>query len=640
VVAVAFAVRAFYVLHPLIIWDSAWYLVLARSFADTGTSMVPWTDPPQYSGYWPPLFPLFAAPFVKLLGARYATLVTASATAAGLLTLTVFLTTWDLMGRARAFGAAALVAVAPAFLLSDFHGMAETTLELAVVLLMWAFLKSLRNRWFLLPAAACALLVYLGKPNVGAPLVALALVAVAAWRVRWRGWRRVLTDPIDVSLAAAWALGLGAVVLLRPGSLGGVGIVLIDPVKQAITFPLWVPFFLFKLAFAAVFLVFTTLPFSVRARRAVRWPQSEGEGYLWVFVLMTILATALFTTSFLITEKRGPLSFQSVPEKFQEGGFGAALTELFGLIGLLTDFDNIRYLSPAVVPFLWLVLPHWPFEEEKAAPEGPVQGQELRRRHEALYATAVAAFLAILLLSPLAIEPSLDRLVVTVLLALVPLGVALAARGASYDVQERRAPGGLSKRFVRAAPPPVPKKPLLWSLAGAAVAAYFFSSWFLVVTLGVLVAFSTSSPRARVVAVALMLLFATCLSFAGNAPYDQAGADMAKRLPPGTRVGATGVIPYVAATMPRDLVLRQISPEPPAPPTIDAVVATDAIQFGDPNFTLVQEWNATAAVFPSLDLRLAIERNVLSQEWNFPTPPIIALYVRNGTAAAAAYGVA
>jgi 4-amino-4-deoxy-L-arabinose transferase-like glycosyltransferase len=640
VVAAAFGVRLWYVLHPDVLWDTAWYLILAKSFGDTGTFVIPWTDPPQYNGYWPPLFPMVAAPMVKLLGAHYSTIVLSSVVASALLAVVVFLTTWDLMGRTRAFAATVLVVVTPALLPSDFRGMSETTLELAVVLLLWTFLKSLKSKWFLAPAAACAVLVYLGKPNVGAPLVALALVPVAAWRLRSRGARKVLTDPLDLTLGIAALAGIGATVALRSSKLGGVGITVIQPLRDALTFPWWPAFFLFKVAFATVFLLFATLPFSLRVRQALRAPKDEGTGYLWIFVGLSILATAVFTTSFLITENRGPLDFHTVPEKLHEGGLTAALTELFGLIGLLTDFDNVRYLSPAIVPFLWLVLPHWPFEDAKPEPGRETPGASIRRAHFLWYGLAVGSFALLLLMSPLTLDATLERLFVTLLLAAVPVVLALVARNASYDVQARVAKGGTTYRIVRARPPPVNARPVLLALGVTALAAYFFSAWFLLMSIGVVIAFGTRSPTTRVVAVAALLLCSTCVEFVGGQPHDEAAADISAKLPAGTVVGVTGIVPYFAASAPPRLTLREIDDKQPTPPYVDAVMATGVSPtFGDANFTRVQEWDGTANMFPTLAWRVAIERNLLSEQWSFPTPPVLALYVRNGTAAAHAYGV-
>ena len=203
VAALTFLVRAWYVLHPAFFWDSAWYLMLARSFAERGDFWMRWTDPPEVSRYWPPLFPMLAAPFVKVLGPSYSTTALVATLSSLALCLVVLAATWDLFDRTRAFAAMAIVAASPPLLRSDFLALSESTLALVVTLALWCFLKSLKVRWWLAPAALFGALAYLGKPNLGLPLVAGALLALAAWRVRWRGWRAVARDPVDVGLAAA-----------------------------------------------------------------------------------------------------------------------------------------------------------------------------------------------------------------------------------------------------------------------------------------------------------------------------------------------------------------------------------------------------------------------------------------------------
>ncbi|HEX2021144.1 MAG TPA: glycosyltransferase family 39 protein, partial [Candidatus Thermoplasmatota archaeon] len=177
VVAVSFLFRLDYVLKPDAIWDSAWYLMLGRSFAERGDFWIRWTDPAEFSGYWPPLFPILVSGMVRLFGASYQTLAATATLASALLALAVLLTTWDLMGRTRAFAAMALVAASPAFLGSDMRGMGESTLALMVVLALWAFLKSLERPVFLPLAALFGLGAYLSKANLGLPFVAAGLVA-------------------------------------------------------------------------------------------------------------------------------------------------------------------------------------------------------------------------------------------------------------------------------------------------------------------------------------------------------------------------------------------------------------------------------------------------------------------------------
>lgn len=601
VVAAAFLFRLWYALHPIVLWDSAWLLTLARSFGDTGTFLVPWYEQPGYSGYWPPLFPIYASPFVALLGPGYRTLVVAATVASALLVLATFLCTRDLLGRTRAFAAVALVAASPAFLVSDAQGTSESLLALTVVLAVWAFLRGLERPAFLPLAALCAFLAYLAKASLGLPLVALGLLAVALWRVRVRGWRRVVRSPMDLGLGAAALALLVLLALTRTDRLGGLGVGLLDPVRATLAEPLWLPVFLFKLVFAAAFLLAVTAPLSLRVVDAWRAPRTEASGALWLATLLPLAAGAVFSTSFYFHERRA-----------------------------LVDFDNVRYLTPSLVPFLWLLLPHWP-AEAAAAPEGKVEGARLRRRHEAAFTLAAGSVVALLLLNPVAVAASVPRLLLFAALALVPLGFALAALRAHVEVVPRRnARGETEHRYAPARPPPGTARTLLAVLAVAALAAFVVSSWYVGVALGLAVALAAMSPRAQVVCMALVLLAATAPSYDTRDPVEEVARETGDLLPPGSVVRVTETAVYVAAVAPEGLVVREGFP---GNGTVE-----DAILYahyrpppegGFPGFHPVKTWSRSAEPSPPLRLRLALEEALLGVEHADAPWPAYTLYLRD-----------
>ena len=619
VVLAAFLVRAGFLLAPIVIWDSAWYLTLARSFGDTGTFLLPWSDPaqPQYSGYWPPLFPVFAAPFVELLGASYRTLVLASILASALLTAAVFATTRDLFDRTKGFAAMALIAANPAFYVSDSKGMSESLLALMVVLTVWAFLRSLEKPAFLPLAAVFAFLAYLGKASLGLPLVALGLGALAAWRIYTRGWRRVARSPMDVGVGLC-ALAVGALlVATRTERIGGIGVGIIEPIQRALTgadcslftsfdstgFHCWALLFPLKIAFVAAFLLVVTLPFSLRLLDAVKAPRTERTDALWLATLLPLVAGAVFTTSFFFTEQRN-----------------------------VVDFDNIRYLTPAMVPFLWLVLPHWPL-----AAAAPVDaGRELRRRHDVWYAAALGTMVALLLLHPLAHTRTLGRFFLFLLLSLAPLALALVAHATAYTMSERQTPRGIERRYVsgrrvRALGPA--------ALVGAAVlilSAWWFSSWYASVGIGLLVALSAVSTRAQAIGMALVLLASAAPVLHTSAPYDAASAALAK-LPEGTLVGMTEPPVYMAAVAPGSVRVRVVDPAD-VPGEFDALLLVyphiDATPKG---FHEVERWEYEFRLSPTLAMRTWIETHLFGEVIEYRGGDAAALYLRNGTTAAAAY---
>lgn len=603
VVVVAFLLRLDFFFMPAFIWDTAWYLMLSRSFAETGTFLVRWSDPPMFSGYWPPLYIVYVTPFVKVFGAKYATLVLAAVTATFLLTLAVFLTTWDLFGRTRAFAAAALIAASPAFYSSDASGMSESLLALMVTLTVWAFVRSLDKPVFLPVSALFGILAYLGKASLGLPFVAVGIVLVAAWRVKSRGLQRVLRSPMDIGLAVAGVAFMLFLAFTRTERVGSIGLGVIEPVRRAVTEPMWAPVFLFKVFFAAAFLLVITLPLSLRIGDALRAKRTEGSGAIWIAAIFPLLVGPVFTTSFYFTEARQ-----------------------------IVDFDNIRYLTPAIVPFLWVLLPFWDPHARPTVPEA--EGQRLRRRHEMWFVLAVGTMFVLLLLHPNAGNESLGRLLTFLLLALVPLGFALAARASHVDLQARKGlKGTVSYRYFTAPAPITGRTTTLVLVAVGAVLAWYVSSWYLSVAVGLAVALAIASPRAQVVAMALVLLAATTPTMHTPLPAEAAADEGLARLPEGTLVGMSEPIVYSAAVAPDHLRLRLIDPSTPIQPDVDAILVSTGYEHGPyPGFVEVGAWDYTFTFSATLWLRLAFEQHVLGEKVEFQALRGLTLFVREDLA--------
>lgn len=616
VAAAAFVVRLTFLLEPTFIWDSAWFLLLARSFGETGTFYIPWSEPgePQYSGYWPPLYPVFVSPFVKLLGPSFETLVVASIASALLLTVATYFTTRDLFDRTRAFAAMALVAASPAFYVSDAKGMSESLLALMVLLTVWAFVRSLDKPIWLPVAGLFAFLAYLGKASLGLPFVAAGILALAAWRVYTRGWRRVVTSPMDMSVAAL-ALGLGLfLAFTRTERVGGVGLGLIEPISRAVfgaecsrflpfggTGPhCWAMLIPLKVLFVAAFLFVVTLPFSLRLREALRAKRTERTDALWLAALLPLVAGAVFTTTFFFTERRP-----------------------------FADFDNIRYLTPSIIPFLWLMIPHWPAPAE---PEpGTVRDERVRRHHENWYWLAVGVMVALLLFNPLTSTETFGRFVAFLVLSIVPLTLALFARNSNYALHERRVPGGVELRYVRAPPATGDRRIALVAAAILLIGGWYFSSWYATVAVGLVVALSTPSPRRRVIAMSLVLLASAAASNYTAIPLDEA-ADVLATMPEGTIVGMSEIIVYSAAVAPDNIQPRLVYPEEPIPPDVDVLMMQLGYGEGEyEGFTKIASIEYRFHFSPTLQARIWFEENVLGQIFEFRDQLGVTLYVRDGS---------
>lgn len=648
VIAFAFLLRIDFVLNPTIIWDSAWYTMLARSFSEDGTFWLRWSHEPRtYTGYWPPLFPIFASPFVKLFGPSYSSVAMASVTAAALLTAAVFLTTRGMFGRTRAFAAAALIAASPAFTASDYRAMSESLLALTVVLTMWALLKGVEKPKWLPLAFAFGLLAYLAKANLGIPLVAAGGVAFGLWLGWARGWKRTFGHPAFIATGVAGVIALAIFGLTRTGKLGGIGVGVIDPVKIAIAHPLWPFLVLFKFAFAASFLIVVTLPFSLHVRKAIPFllnPRRDARmGTLWLAVLLPLVATAIFTASFLITEQRGPTQFHNVADAFGRD-FGDGFIELTATIALLVDFDNVRYLTPSIVPFVWLLLPHFPFESD-VTPPTRAESAHVRRGREQAFAIAAAAYVVLLLLNPVAgmrnfpAAMQLSRLALFLQLALIPLALAYLAHRKGWSLITRTtAKGDVVYRYVEA-----PGRRVRWGVVagiafGGVALAYVASAWYGFIALGLIVALAAHTSRGAVITMALVLLSATAAGLSTNIPTETASDWIEENVPPGTVAGMPEPIVYFAAVAPSSLKLTHFELRDGVPDEVDLVLleGLTGVEPPDANFTHVITWDYEFEFSPALEARLALEAGLLGNRFLTQSSAGLSLHVRNGTEAAEA----
>jgi hypothetical protein len=314
---------------------------------------------PGYSQHFPPAFPfalglIFSAIGVGVAQAK-AALVAVSLAALG----AVYATTRNLLGADRAALVTGLVALDPSLVWVTGIGLSENFSLLFATLTVWAFLKSLSDLRWILPAGLCWTVVYLTRASAGAfGLVPAA--AGAAWWLRFRGWRAlfspwcVAAGTIFVSAALLWAW--------RNFSLFG-AFETSAYVKAAYDYGWGHPALvgralLGKGAFFGVLLLAYAAPFWPELRASLRRLREAETSLLWLFVLVIWGLAWLVTSTFWPYEPR----------------------PFFSL-------DHHRYVLIGVVPLLWLAL-------REAEPVGAV----LRRW--ALLAAALLLASGTVLLSP------------------------------------------------------------------------------------------------------------------------------------------------------------------------------------------------------------------------------------------------
>jgi len=290
------------------------------------------------SHHYAPALPMIEGTFVSIFGDS------PFALAAPLLLLSwgavavAWWTTRDLYGS----GAALLVAAAlslewTGFFFGTWLGYSENLVVIALTLTVWAVLKGLRDDRFMLLAGLAAGLGYLSKAGVGWFFL-LAGFGGLAWRVLFRGWRVLGNRWYWAAIALfavpflAWAYRNVSLFwdgtptgLLEAWQTSGptarlVAAAIAQPVELAIGLA-------GKLPMLLVFLALPFVPLAPALRRALRnWRDEQALG-LWMTVGLIFLLGWFFAAAFWVSERTS-----------------------------LLWADPIRYVAPAQVPLLWLIV--------------------------------------------------------------------------------------------------------------------------------------------------------------------------------------------------------------------------------------------------------------------------------------------
>ena len=240
----------------------------------------------------------------------------------------VYATTRNLYGADRAVLVAGLVALEPSLVWVTGIGLSENFSLLFATLTVWAFLRSLADLRYILPAGVFWTAVYLARASAGA----FGLVPAAAgawWWWRFRGWR---------ALFSPWCIAAGvtfvaAVVLWgwRNHRLFGdweTSAYVSAAYDYGLSHPaLMAKALLGKGAFFGVLLLAYAVPFWPELRASLRRLREAETSILWLFVLVIWSLAWLVTSAFWPYEQRPFFSF-----------------------------DHHRYVLIGVVPLLWLVV--------------------------------------------------------------------------------------------------------------------------------------------------------------------------------------------------------------------------------------------------------------------------------------------
>ena len=171
-------------------FDANHYLVMGESFSRTGEFLVPWGDPgspglvPSFSHHMSPLWPMILGATFALFGYSIG-LAKAVSFFTSLFVLPVTYTaTRDLYGNSTALATTTVIALLPELILDVGRVYSENLTMIFFVLTIWAILKSLRDRRFMLLGGLFAGLVYLSRASAGYFFLVAGLAGLA-WRFRY-----------------------------------------------------------------------------------------------------------------------------------------------------------------------------------------------------------------------------------------------------------------------------------------------------------------------------------------------------------------------------------------------------------------------------------------------------------------------
>ncbi|HUR61222.1 MAG TPA: glycosyltransferase family 39 protein [Candidatus Thermoplasmatota archaeon] len=313
--------------------DADRYSAMALGLERTGTFLMPWGDVyspgtgPQPSHHFPPLYPLVLAGFFEVLGFSRDTLRVASIVLSFAALGVTYACTRDLYGHLRGLLATAVVAVSPVLVLTTDKAYSENLLLLLFVAAMWAILKAIEKPWYMVPAAVFAALGYLTKSSMGYFFVIAGLGGLA-WRLHWRGVR-VLRDPAYLAAIGIFGAAVAAWAWRNWRLFGSweTSSHLGAAYRNALAHPLdWALLLVFSFLFLFVlgYLVFLAVtPWLPALARTPKLATEQDSG-LWLAIGLPLVLTTLIDAALWLYER-----------------------DFY--------FHNVRYVSFAVVPLVWLL---------------------------------------------------------------------------------------------------------------------------------------------------------------------------------------------------------------------------------------------------------------------------------------------
>lgn len=592
------AVRCLAFLHPLVTWDPAWYMTMARTLLLEGEFTIPWTPEPDYTQHYPPAFPAYIAAFNAVLGFRVWVAQLASLVAALFLLAATFYCTRDLYGRSRAFGVTAIVATFPFLIYNDARVQTETIVVAFYALTIWGILKSLDKPKYIVVAGVFAALGYLTKSSMG-PFFVLAGLGGLAWRFYYVRWR-VFTDRYYLLAAALFAatvfMWAGRNVLRHGWPNWETQPYASRVIREMFASGDWPMVLLASLLWSFCIVGVFAFPFLGEVRESFRRIREERTSALWLAIVTPVLVAVFFVAGFA-----------------HDGG-------------TLKGGTAFRYVVAPLVPVLWLGMRVLDLDQAERPPPTAGEGRVKARFRTALVGVGILAL-------TLALDPTEVRLTggrILALYALLTLGLGILAASWFLEwkpVERRTREGGVEWRAVAS-----PADAGVVARGGAYALLAFVIATFVWVgsvayTIPAVAGSLLQRPGERVLAVATLLLASSFAGVTLDLRIEETALDLAEVRPGGGTVGVIGrgefhYYPFLPDGF------RMVPPEADPDLLIVADASTDPTQ-APANYTLERVYEPHVILSPGTWLRVRIDRAMGALDIGSAQGPT-ALYVRTG----------
>ena len=218
-IGVGVLLRLFSVFTRDIISDGAIYVAYAEGMTRYGDIYLEWgqiwpfgvNHPPDYSHWFPPLFPAYLAVWIYIFGMSVTVIRIANFVLSVATLYVIYWCTRDLYDRRKALILTAAMSFQPLLIMAAAHSLSENMVVITYVAAVWAILRGFRDGRYLILGGFLAGLTYLSRSNVGYLFILIGAIGFT-WRFyldRWALFRNkyyIIAGLVFCSIFSMWTI--------------------------------------------------------------------------------------------------------------------------------------------------------------------------------------------------------------------------------------------------------------------------------------------------------------------------------------------------------------------------------------------------------------------------------------------------